>query len=333
MQEEQHRAIANTGKLGAKAPLEFLIAVFAHDVGLVQLPLLAEWRVGDAVVEFVVAEFVSRQRAAKLDVLRQVATWVRLERLQEHARQTDGVGFRFQFLAVWNKRGCRAIAILQRLNVLHPVGDKAAGPDRRVIERANDAGVVDEHLVIRFEQELNAQVDNVARCHEILGRFVHFGPEAADKVFIDVRHGPLGNRVGVQVDGGEVLANLVENALFVHLADRVDEIELLEDHAGISGKLRDVIFEVLAGAARSQRFKAVARGVVERVAGCLTQDDIDIEAVFDSHFVHFGGVSPSRLKDAFQTAEKRKGQDYFAEIDVFEVTPKVIRIFPDEICE
>ena len=152
-------------------------------------------------------------------------------------------------------------------------------------------------------------------------------------MFIDVRHGPLGNRVGVQVDGGEVLANLVENALFVHLADRVDEIELLEDHAGISGKLRDVIFEVLAGAARSQRFKAVARGVVERVAGCLTQDDIDIEAVFDSHFVHFGGVSPSRLKDAFQTAEKRKGQDYFAEIDVFEVTPKVIRIFPDEICE
>jgi len=101
-------------------------------------------------------------------------------------------------------------------------------------------------------------VDHVSGRHEILGRFVHLGPEAADQVFIDVGHGPLWNGVGVQVDGGEVLADLVENALLIHLADRVDEIELFEDHAGIAGELRDVVLKVLPGAARPQCFQAVA---------------------------------------------------------------------------
>jgi len=130
-----------------------------------------------------------------------------------------------------------------------------------------------------------------------------------------------------------MMPGLSMNIFLVHLADRVDEIELLENHAGISGELRDVVFKVLAGATRPERFKAVAGGVVEWVAGCLTQDDIDIEPVFDGHFVHFGGFFPSGLKDAFQTAEQREGQDDFAEIYMFEVAPEVIRVFPDEISE
>ena len=58
-------------------------------------------------------EFVGRQGAAKLDVLRQIATGVRLERLQKHARQTNGMGFGFQFLTVGHKGRGGAIAILQ----------------------------------------------------------------------------------------------------------------------------------------------------------------------------------------------------------------------------
>ena len=136
---------------------------------------------------------------------------------------------------------------------------------------------------------------------------------------------------GLQVDGGEVLADLVENTLLVHLADRVDKIELLEDHAGIARELRDVVLKVLPGAARPKCFKAIARGIVERVAGGLTQDDIDIEPIFNSHLVHLGGFSPSGLKDAFQTAEKGKRQDDLAEIDVFEVAPEVICVLPNEV--
>jgi len=236
VQEEQHRPVADPGQLGAESAFKPLLLMLPDHGGLVLLPLFAKRGIRDAVVELVGGQLVVGQSAAELDVLGQVPARIGLDGLEQHGCETDRVGLRFQLLPIGHDDRCDGVTVPQGVHMFHPVGQKAAGPAGRVIEGPDQAGVVDEHLVIRVEQQLDCQVDHVARGHEILGRLVHLRPEAADQVFVDVGHHPFRNRVRVQVDGGEVLADLVEDPGLIHPGQRVREVELFEDDPGVVGE-------------------------------------------------------------------------------------------------
>ncbi|EHJ60594.1 hypothetical protein NSU_2527 [Novosphingobium pentaromativorans US6-1] len=49
--------------------------------------------------------------------------------------------------------------------------------------------------------------------------------------------------------------------------------------------------------------------------------------------MHLGGFFPSGLENTFQASKKSEGKNDLAEIDVLEVTPKIIRILPNEVSE
>lgn len=243
------------------------------------------------------------------------------------------MGLRFELLTVGHDDRSDGVAVAQGVHMFHAVGQKTAGAAGGVIEGPDEPRVVDEHLVIRVEQQLDGQMDHIARGHEVLGRLVHLGPEAADQVFIDVGHDPFRNRVRVQVDGGEVLSDLVEDPGLVHPGHRVREVELLEDDAGVVGEGSDVILEVLAGPGRAEAAQVVIRGVVERVAGLGPQDHAQINRAVLHRLDGFAHLIPGRFQHAFQAAQQGERQNYLAEIDVLEVPPEVVRVLPDEIGE
>ena len=278
-------------------------------------------------------EVIVGQGAAEPDVLRQVPAGIGLERLEQHAGKTDRVGFGLQLLPVGHDYRGDAVSVAQAVDMLHPVGQEPAGAAGRVVERADAAGVVDEHLVVGVQQQLDGQVDHVARRHEVFRRLVHLGPELADQVFVDVGHDTFGDLVGVQRDRREVLADLVEHPGLVHLRDGVREIELFENHPRVRREAGDVILEVGAGPGPAQRAEAVVGGVVERVAGQLAQDEVHVEPLVGHGGVGLAHLLPGGFEHAFEAAQQREGQDDLAELGVPERAPEVVGVLPDEIRE
>lgn len=176
-------------------------------------------------------------------------------------------------------------------------------------------------------------MNDVAGGHEVFGRLVHLGAEAADQVFVDVGHHPFRNRVWMQVDRGEVLTDLVEDPGLVHPGERVGEVELFKDDPRIVREGGDVVLEVLTGAGRAEAAQVVVRGVVERVACLRAQDDVQVYPAVLHRLDGFANLIPGRLQNAFQAAQEGEGQNDLAEIDVLEIPPEVVRVFPDEIGE
>ena len=205
---------------------------------------------------------VVRQRAAELDVLRQIPAQITLEGFQKHGSQSDRVSFRCQFLAIRHEDGRGAVAVLKALHMLHAIGKEAAGAAGRVVKGADETRFVDEEVVVGVEKELDGQVHHIARGHEVFRGLVHFGTEPADQVLVDVRHGAFGHRIGMKVDLREILANPVEDAGLVYALERVEEVELLEDSPCIWRELGDVIFQVRQGARRAKAGEIIARGIV-----------------------------------------------------------------------
>ena len=113
----------------------------------------------------------------------------------------------------------------------------------------------------------------------------HLGAEAADQVLVEVAHHPVRHGIRVQVDACEVLADLVEQARLVEADDGIGEVELFEDQARVVREPRHVVLKVLAGLGAAQRGERVAGGVVERVAGDLAQDQVQIDAAVPMRLV------------------------------------------------
>ncbi|MPN14498.1 hypothetical protein SDC9_161825 [bioreactor metagenome] len=112
---------------------------------------------------------------------------------------------------------------------------------------------------------------HIAGRHEVLGPFVDLGTKAADQVLIEVAHHAIRHRFRVQIDSGEILANLKEDTGLVEPKDGVREVELLEDDSGVVREVGDVVLKVLASFRAAQIAQGVFGGVVERVAGCLPE--------------------------------------------------------------
>ena len=103
----------------------------------------------------------------------------------------------------------------------------------------------------------------------LVQRFV----EPADQLFEDRSHRRVVDLVRVQIDVLEALQDLEKQPRLVEPADRVVEIEALDDLAHVLAEAGDVVAQIGGDIGRvgEQLVKVVARGVVEREAGSAAE--------------------------------------------------------------
>ena len=126
--QEQQRAVVDARQPGTEAPSEALRLVLVLDFLLDLLPLDAERRVGEHVVELLPRVPVLRERVAAHDVLGVLA-------LDHHVALADGVGFGVQLLPEDLQLGIG----VQLAQVLLGDGKHAARSRSGIVERAYDA--------------------------------------------------------------------------------------------------------------------------------------------------------------------------------------------------
>ena len=86
-------------------------------------------------------ELIIGKRAAQLDVLREITPRVRLQGAQQHAGQTNRMGFGFKLLSMWHKYGRYRETIGVFGHMIHGIRQKAARATRRVIEGTNQTRI------------------------------------------------------------------------------------------------------------------------------------------------------------------------------------------------
>ena len=205
-------------------------------------------------METLAGERIPRQSAVRpLDVPGQIPSGIGRQSTQQHAGQADGVRFGLQFLPVRHedRRHLEATAVVG--HVAHGVREEAARATGGVIQRADQAGIGLEQLIVRIEQQRGREMHHVARRHEVFGTLVHFRAEAPDQVLVEVAHLPVGNLIGVQINASEVVADLVEQTRLVQADEGVREVELLEDDASVVREPRHVVLQVLPRLGAAER--------------------------------------------------------------------------------
>ena len=270
VQQEQELAVADARQARPEAAGGAAVVLGAHRVH-VALPVLAVGRVGDHVVEAAPGVAVVREGAAEDDPLGVAAVL----RLHVEVGLADGEGLGVDLLAeqvdvgagVHGRGAARAVAGLPRGDVLLGEGEHAPRAAARVVDAEHDALRAQPPPVAR-EQQVDHEVDDVARREVLAGVLVQRLVELADELFEDGAHRGVVDGVGVQVDPGvaEPLDDLEQQPRLVELRDGVVEVELLEHLAHVGAEPGDVVAQVLrdVGGVGEQLLEVVARRVVER---------------------------------------------------------------------
>jgi len=235
------------------------------EVGL-GLPLHAEGRIGQHVVELVMRKVVIREAVAEGDVVDVLA-------LDHHVRAADGVCLSVIVLAENFKLGVG----IELANVVLSHGEHAAGPASRVVEGLDDA-LGGQHVAVGHEQQVDHQADDLARCEVIARLLVRRLVESPDQFLEDVAHLDVGDPVGMEVDLAEARDDQVETVGLVEPGNVLLEAETLDDLTGAGGEALDVVGEVGGDVVRValELLEGEAAGVVERHAGNTAENGIDV---------------------------------------------------------
>ena len=239
MLQEEQRAVVDPWQPRAEAPPEAEGVPLAHDVPLLLLPLHAEGRIREHVIERRGAVAVPSSRVAvpgeavpEDDVLGILA-------FDQHVRPAHCPGFVVPVLPI-EERLRLAVVLAEIL-----LGDRehAAGPARRVVDSLNDVALAEVRL--RREQEADHQADHLAGC-EVFPRFlVRLLSADANQLLEHVPHLYVVYASGREVDAGESLDDLIEQVPLVHARDLLVEPESLHDFKDVVRKVTDVPAEVL----------------------------------------------------------------------------------------
>ena len=225
------------GSPAPKRTVEATLVVLLPDLLLLFLPVHAEGRIGEEVVEGFVGELVLDEAVAVPDV---VAGAVVVHLLHQHVGRRGGEGALVVVLPI-DVELRRAMVLTQ---VVLRLRQHAAGAAGGVEQLADGAGRGEQPVVLD-EQDAHHQSDDLARREMVacglVGQFV----EAADEVLEDEPHLLVRHRVRVQVDIAELRDDEVEDVCLAHPLDLVLELEEVEDVAHIPREALDVADEVL----------------------------------------------------------------------------------------
>ena len=237
MLQEEQGAVVDARQAGAEAAAEAEGVALALDVALLLLPLHAEGRVGEHVVEGpllavgVAVEAVLGEGVAEDDVVGVLA-------LDQHVGLADRPGFVVPVLAVEMRVGVG----VELADVLLGDGQHAAGAAGRVIDRLHDVAVGE--VFFRREQQVDHQLDHLTRREVVPGLLVRLLSADPDQLLEDVAHLHVVHAIRGEVDGGERLDDLVEQVLLGHARDLRVEGEPLHDLADVGREAVDVAVEV-----------------------------------------------------------------------------------------
>ncbi len=217
------------GRPAPKRPLKPLRLRLLADLVLDLLPLHAERRIGEQVVEALALVVVFGEGVAVGDVRGVLA-------LEHHVRAADRVGLGVQLLAE-DLKPRLGVELAQVI-----LGDRqhAAGAARRVAQRLDDPRLGEDVVVVVDEQQVHHQPDDLARREVLSGGLVGELRELADQLLVEVAHLDVRDDVRVQVDLGELADDLVEEVGPAQPLDLDAEVELVDDVLGRLGEAPDV---------------------------------------------------------------------------------------------
>jgi hypothetical protein len=235
LQEEQ-RAVVDARQAGAEATAVAQGLGLVLDVPLLLLPLHAEGRVGQHVVEGALAlgvavEAVPGEGVAEDDVVGVLA-------LDQHVSLADGPGLVVPVLA--EQVGIGVGVEVADVTLGHR--EHAAGAAGRVVDGLDHVAAA--QVLLRGEQQVDHQLDDLAGREVLPGLFVRLLRADPDEFLEDIPHLDVAHAVRGQVDRGELLDDLVEEVLLRHARDLLIEREPLHDLADIAREAVDVGVEV-----------------------------------------------------------------------------------------
>ncbi len=196
MLQEEQRSVINARQAGAETAGEAELFVLALDFTLLLLPIHAEGRVGQEVIEGLARELVLGEAVAVLDV---ICAAVVIHLFDEHVGGGCGKGTLIVILAV-NVEARGGVVLAE---VILGLGEHAAGAAGRIEQLANRAGC-GQQLVIVDEENADHQPHDLARREVIAGGFVGQFVEPPDEVLEDQPHLLVGHAVRVKVDFAEL---------------------------------------------------------------------------------------------------------------------------------
>jgi hypothetical protein len=226
--------------------------VLAFDVVLHLLPLHPERRVGEQVVEALTAVAVVAEGVTEGDVAGVLS-------LDQQVRGADRPGLGVQFLPVGGDGRVRVVlgdVFLHRGK--HPAG--AAGG---IEHRTRDPGDR-EHLSVWGHQDVDHQLDDLARGEMLPGGLVREFRETPDQLLEHVAHLMVRDHLRPQIEVREPGDHWVEQVRGVQPLDLLTELELLQHVPRVLGEGADVGGQVGGACAVSGDLgEVVAAGVVE----------------------------------------------------------------------
>ena len=232
MLQEQQGAVVHAWQASAPRAVLRGLLVAADDLLLLLLPVHAEGRVGDEVVEGLPFELVVGEAVAVLDVL---SAAVVVDLLHEHVGCCRREGALVVVLAVDVE--LRFLVVIAHVALC--LGKHAPRAARRV-EHAHDGAWLAEHVVGIHEEKIDHEVDHLARREVIARGFISQFVEASDEVFEYETHLIVLHPVGMKVDLQEFLQDQIEDVRLVHLLDFVGELEEVEYPPDVSREAADV---------------------------------------------------------------------------------------------
>jgi hypothetical protein len=176
VQQEQQRAVRHARQARPEAAAVALLLVLVADGLLDLLPLHAEGRVGEHVVEQLAQQAVVAERVAEHDVADVLAA-------DQHVGLADGVRLGVQLLAEQRQPGLG----VQLVQVLARHRQHAAGAGGRVVHGAHHARL-GQGVVVLDEQQVHHQPDHLARGEVLTGRLVGELGELADQLLEHQAH-------------------------------------------------------------------------------------------------------------------------------------------------
>ena len=264
--EEEQRAVVDARQAGAEAAVVAERFGLPLDVAALLLPLHAEGRVGEHVVEgppaapVVVCEGVPREGVPEADVVVVLA-------LDEHV----GLADRPRLVVPVLPEEVEVRVRVEGVDVLLGHREHTAGAAGRVVDGLDDVALA--QVPFGRQQQVDHQLDHLARREVLPGLLVGLLRPDADELLEDVAHLHVVHPLRREVDPGEALHHLVEQVLLLHAGDLPVEGETLHDLAHVGRESVDVGVQVGGDLVRVvQQLRQVELGeVVERALGDLAQ--------------------------------------------------------------
>lgn len=262
VQHKKLLTIADLGQTGRKTP-HLAPGGFGFHRFLLPLPVDAEGRVGDDVLEGEPGELIFRKGIAEPHIVRVAAP-------DHHVRLGDGKGGGVELLP---EAGHLNVTV-QLVDALFHAAQHLAGSHGHIVN-GHAAGIE-----VGFgQQQVGHQIDDIPAGEVSSGFLAKALGEPPHQVLKDVAavHGTDLVRAKIALLGAELLDNEVEGVALYHPLDDVVKVELCQHILCVGRKAGQVIPEVGFNVVRvsQQGLEGEPAGVIELVTGGLLQKAVD----------------------------------------------------------